>query len=62
MQATKTLYISLIRNNVNLAAPHREPQVEVPPLGCDLAADVAQMKTVISAVSSSTAEAQGPLL
>uniref|UniRef100_M1D9N3 Integrase core domain containing protein n=1 Tax=Solanum tuberosum TaxID=4113 RepID=M1D9N3_SOLTU len=44
IQATKTLDIGLIRDEANVAAPHREPQVEVPPLGADLVADVEQMQ------------------
>ncbi|KAG5594966.1 hypothetical protein H5410_036198 [Solanum commersonii] len=34
---TGTLDIGLIRDEVNVAAPRSEPQVEVPPLGADLA-------------------------
>ncbi|KAG5586092.1 hypothetical protein H5410_046526 [Solanum commersonii] len=36
---TGALDIGLIRDEANVAAPRREPQVEVPPLGTDLAAD-----------------------
>uniref|UniRef100_M1DWY2 Integrase core domain containing protein n=1 Tax=Solanum tuberosum TaxID=4113 RepID=M1DWY2_SOLTU len=39
---TGELYIGLIRDEANVAAPHREPQVEVPPLGADLANTVGQ--------------------
>uniref|UniRef100_M1DKX6 Integrase core domain containing protein n=1 Tax=Solanum tuberosum TaxID=4113 RepID=M1DKX6_SOLTU len=42
--ATKTLDIGLIRDEVNVAAPRREPQVEVYPLGADFVADVEQMQ------------------
>uniref|UniRef100_M1DIZ9 Integrase core domain containing protein n=1 Tax=Solanum tuberosum TaxID=4113 RepID=M1DIZ9_SOLTU len=42
-QATKTLDIGLIRAEANVAAPCREPQVEVPSLGADLVEDVEQM-------------------
>ncbi|KAG5576886.1 hypothetical protein H5410_057020 [Solanum commersonii] len=35
---TGALDIGLIRDEANVAAPRREPQVEVPPLGIDLAA------------------------
>uniref|UniRef100_M1DN67 Integrase core domain containing protein n=1 Tax=Solanum tuberosum TaxID=4113 RepID=M1DN67_SOLTU len=42
--ATKTLNIGMIRDEVNMVVPHREPQVEVPPLGADLVADVEQMQ------------------
>ncbi|KAG5611903.1 hypothetical protein H5410_023184 [Solanum commersonii] len=38
----EALDISLIRNGANVAAPRREPQVEVPPLGADLADTVGQ--------------------
>ncbi|KAG5586155.1 hypothetical protein H5410_046589 [Solanum commersonii] len=34
---TGALDIGLIRDKANVAAPRREPQVEVPPLGTDLA-------------------------
>uniref|UniRef100_M1DS51 Integrase core domain containing protein n=1 Tax=Solanum tuberosum TaxID=4113 RepID=M1DS51_SOLTU len=36
VQATKTLDIGLIWDEANVAAPWREPQVELPPLGADL--------------------------
>uniref|UniRef100_M1DJA2 Integrase core domain containing protein n=1 Tax=Solanum tuberosum TaxID=4113 RepID=M1DJA2_SOLTU len=39
---TRALDISLIRDEENVAAPCREPQVEVPPLGSDLADTVGQ--------------------
>uniref|UniRef100_M1DFC7 Integrase core domain containing protein n=1 Tax=Solanum tuberosum TaxID=4113 RepID=M1DFC7_SOLTU len=39
---TRTLDIGLIRDEANVAAPHRDPQVEVPPLGIDLADTVEQ--------------------
>uniref|UniRef100_M1DTS8 Integrase core domain containing protein n=1 Tax=Solanum tuberosum TaxID=4113 RepID=M1DTS8_SOLTU len=39
---TGTLDIGLIRDEANVAAPRREPQVEVPPLGADLADTVGQ--------------------
>uniref|UniRef100_M1A7F0 Integrase core domain containing protein n=1 Tax=Solanum tuberosum TaxID=4113 RepID=M1A7F0_SOLTU len=39
---TETLDIGLIRDEANVAAPRREPQVEVPPLGTDLADTVEQ--------------------
>lgn len=44
LQATKTLDISLIRVEANVVAPHREPQVEVPPLEADLVAYLEQMQ------------------
>ncbi|WMV41193.1 hypothetical protein MTR67_034578 [Solanum verrucosum] len=44
IQATKTLDIGLIRDEANVAVPHRESQVEVPPLGEDLVADVEKMQ------------------
>uniref|UniRef100_M1DTH6 Integrase core domain containing protein n=1 Tax=Solanum tuberosum TaxID=4113 RepID=M1DTH6_SOLTU len=37
-----TLDIGLIRDEANVAAPRREPQVEVPPLGADFADTVGQ--------------------
>uniref|UniRef100_M1DAD5 Integrase core domain containing protein n=1 Tax=Solanum tuberosum TaxID=4113 RepID=M1DAD5_SOLTU len=39
---TGALDIGLIRDEANVAAPRREPQVEVPPLGADLADIVGQ--------------------
>ncbi|KAG5581491.1 hypothetical protein H5410_052118 [Solanum commersonii] len=39
---TGALDIGLIRDEVHVAAPRREPQVEVPPLGADLADTVRQ--------------------
>ncbi|KAG5610278.1 hypothetical protein H5410_021559 [Solanum commersonii] len=39
---TGTLDIGLIRDEANVAAPRKEPQVEVPPLGADLADTVGQ--------------------
>uniref|UniRef100_M1DWS1 Integrase core domain containing protein n=1 Tax=Solanum tuberosum TaxID=4113 RepID=M1DWS1_SOLTU len=44
LKATKTLDISLILDEANVAAPCREPQVEVPPLGADLVEDVELMQ------------------
>uniref|UniRef100_M1DJI3 Integrase core domain containing protein n=1 Tax=Solanum tuberosum TaxID=4113 RepID=M1DJI3_SOLTU len=39
---TGALDIGLIRDKANVAAPRREPQIEVPPLGTDLADTVGQ--------------------
>uniref|UniRef100_M1DPE1 Integrase core domain containing protein n=1 Tax=Solanum tuberosum TaxID=4113 RepID=M1DPE1_SOLTU len=39
---TGTLDIGLIRDEENMAAPRREPQIEVPPLGTDLADTMGQ--------------------
>ncbi|KAG5606332.1 hypothetical protein H5410_027824 [Solanum commersonii] len=39
---TRTLDISLILDEANVAAPRREPEIEVPPLGADLADTVGQ--------------------
>ncbi|KAG5595736.1 hypothetical protein H5410_036968 [Solanum commersonii] len=39
---TGTLDIGLIRDKANVAAPRREPQIDVPPLGTDLADTVGQ--------------------
>uniref|UniRef100_M1DWY6 Integrase core domain containing protein n=1 Tax=Solanum tuberosum TaxID=4113 RepID=M1DWY6_SOLTU len=44
IEATKTLDIGLIRDEANLAAPTREPQVNVTLLGADIVADVEQMQ------------------
>uniref|UniRef100_M1CWJ2 Integrase core domain containing protein n=1 Tax=Solanum tuberosum TaxID=4113 RepID=M1CWJ2_SOLTU len=60
LDATKTLYIGLIRDDANLAAPRREPQVEVPSLGDDLAADVKQMQADETTVPATTANTQAP--
>jgi len=43
IRATGTLDIGLIRDEANVAAPRRESQVNVPPLGADLVDDVEQM-------------------
>lgn len=40
IDATKTMDIGLIRDDVYLAAPLREPPVTLPPLGDDLVGDV----------------------
>uniref|UniRef100_M1E0W8 Integrase core domain containing protein n=1 Tax=Solanum tuberosum TaxID=4113 RepID=M1E0W8_SOLTU len=42
IQPTGTLDIGLIRNEANVAAPRREPQVEIPHLGADLANTMGQ--------------------
>uniref|UniRef100_M1DI10 Integrase core domain containing protein n=1 Tax=Solanum tuberosum TaxID=4113 RepID=M1DI10_SOLTU len=42
----RTLDIGLIRDEANVAAPRREPQVKVPPLGTDLADTVGQAQGV----------------
>uniref|UniRef100_M1DPY4 Integrase core domain containing protein n=1 Tax=Solanum tuberosum TaxID=4113 RepID=M1DPY4_SOLTU len=60
LQATKTLDIGLIWDEVNLAAPRREPHVEVPPLGDDLVADVEQVQGDDTALPATTADAQVP--
>ena len=39
---TGALDIGLIRDEANVAAPRREPQIEVPPMGADLADTVGQ--------------------
>uniref|UniRef100_M1DUM3 Integrase core domain containing protein n=1 Tax=Solanum tuberosum TaxID=4113 RepID=M1DUM3_SOLTU len=44
IRATRTLDIDLIRDEANVVAPRREPQVEVPPLGVDLVDDVEQIQ------------------
>uniref|UniRef100_M1DQX3 Putative plant transposon protein domain-containing protein n=1 Tax=Solanum tuberosum TaxID=4113 RepID=M1DQX3_SOLTU len=43
IQSTKILDIGLIWDEANVAAPRREPHVDIPPLGADLVADVEQM-------------------
>uniref|UniRef100_M1DIP8 Integrase core domain containing protein n=1 Tax=Solanum tuberosum TaxID=4113 RepID=M1DIP8_SOLTU len=55
---TKSLDISLIRDDANLAAPRREPKVEVPPLGNDLAADVEQMHVNDTTIAAAKEDAQ----
>ena len=40
---TGALDIGLIRDEANVAAPRREPQIEVPPLGADLADTMGQV-------------------
>uniref|UniRef100_M1DW18 Integrase core domain containing protein n=1 Tax=Solanum tuberosum TaxID=4113 RepID=M1DW18_SOLTU len=45
IRATGTLDIGLIWDEANVAAPHREPQVDAPSLGADLVNDVEQMPT-----------------
>uniref|UniRef100_M1DAB5 Integrase core domain containing protein n=1 Tax=Solanum tuberosum TaxID=4113 RepID=M1DAB5_SOLTU len=54
IQATKTLVIGLIRDEANLVAPQREPQVEVILFGVDLVADVEQMQVVDPSLLSPT--------
>uniref|UniRef100_M1DW87 Integrase core domain containing protein n=1 Tax=Solanum tuberosum TaxID=4113 RepID=M1DW87_SOLTU len=44
VSGTKTLDIGLIRDKANVAAPRREPEVEMPHLGANLVADVEQMQ------------------
>uniref|UniRef100_M1DI66 Integrase core domain containing protein n=1 Tax=Solanum tuberosum TaxID=4113 RepID=M1DI66_SOLTU len=61
LQATKPLDIGLIRDEANVAAPHREPQVEVPPLGDDLVADVEQMQDDDTTPLVTTADVQDTL-
>ncbi|WMV18803.1 hypothetical protein MTR67_012188 [Solanum verrucosum] len=58
--ATKTLNISLIQDEANVAAPRREPQVEVPPLGDDLVPDVEQMQDDDTAPPATTVDTQVP--
>uniref|UniRef100_M1DE44 Integrase core domain containing protein n=1 Tax=Solanum tuberosum TaxID=4113 RepID=M1DE44_SOLTU len=53
----KTLDISLIRDDANVDVSHREPQVELPPLGDDLVADVEQMQVDDTAPPIPTADA-----
>uniref|UniRef100_M1DEL4 Integrase core domain containing protein n=1 Tax=Solanum tuberosum TaxID=4113 RepID=M1DEL4_SOLTU len=44
IRATGTLDIGLIRDRASVAAPRRETQVDIPPLGVDLVDDVEQMQ------------------
>uniref|UniRef100_M1DK53 Integrase core domain containing protein n=1 Tax=Solanum tuberosum TaxID=4113 RepID=M1DK53_SOLTU len=60
LQATKTLDIGLIRDEANVAAPHREPHVAVPPLRDDLVANVEQMHVDDPAPPATTTDAQAP--
>uniref|UniRef100_M1DR12 Integrase core domain containing protein n=1 Tax=Solanum tuberosum TaxID=4113 RepID=M1DR12_SOLTU len=69
LQETKTLDIGLIQDEVNVVAPRRELQVEVPPLGANLVANVEQMQgeestspatTEDAPASPSSAASQGP--
>ncbi|KAG5605217.1 hypothetical protein H5410_026709 [Solanum commersonii] len=66
---TGALDIGLIRDEANIAAPRREPKVEVPPLGTDLADTVGQAQgddlsapdhTDTISGSSSQAASMGP--
>uniref|UniRef100_M1DCH1 Integrase core domain containing protein n=1 Tax=Solanum tuberosum TaxID=4113 RepID=M1DCH1_SOLTU len=54
LEETKTLDINLIRDDANLAALRREPQVDVPPLGADLTADVEQVHADDSSIPATT--------
>uniref|UniRef100_M1DPU3 Integrase core domain containing protein n=1 Tax=Solanum tuberosum TaxID=4113 RepID=M1DPU3_SOLTU len=51
---TGALDIGLIRDEANVAAPRREPQVEVPPLGADLADTVGQAQGGDPSISDHT--------
>uniref|UniRef100_M1DXI3 Integrase core domain containing protein n=1 Tax=Solanum tuberosum TaxID=4113 RepID=M1DXI3_SOLTU len=55
VQATKTLDISIIRDEANVIALRREPEVEVSPLGDDLVEDVEQAPSSSRATPSSGA-------
>uniref|UniRef100_M1DA03 Putative plant transposon protein domain-containing protein n=1 Tax=Solanum tuberosum TaxID=4113 RepID=M1DA03_SOLTU len=57
LQETKTLDISLIRDEANIAAPRKDPYVEVPPLGDDLVANVEQMHDDDTAPPTTIADA-----
>ncbi|WMV59042.1 hypothetical protein MTR67_052427 [Solanum verrucosum] len=46
MEVTKTMDASLIRDDANLAAPQRDPQVDLPIFGADLANFVEQIETI----------------
>uniref|UniRef100_M1DC83 Integrase core domain containing protein n=1 Tax=Solanum tuberosum TaxID=4113 RepID=M1DC83_SOLTU len=60
LQETKTLHIGLIRDEANVVSPHKEPQVEVLPLGDDLVADVEKMQVDDPAPPATTADSQKP--
>uniref|UniRef100_M1DX77 Integrase core domain containing protein n=1 Tax=Solanum tuberosum TaxID=4113 RepID=M1DX77_SOLTU len=60
LNAYKTLDICLIMYDSNLAAPHREPQVEGPPLEDDFAADVEKMQVDDTTPPAPTTDAQAP--
>uniref|UniRef100_M1DU82 Integrase core domain containing protein n=1 Tax=Solanum tuberosum TaxID=4113 RepID=M1DU82_SOLTU len=57
IQASQTLDISLIRDEANVAAPRRGPQIAVPPLGADLVDDVEKMQGDDLATSAHTDDA-----
>uniref|UniRef100_M1DAS9 Integrase core domain containing protein n=1 Tax=Solanum tuberosum TaxID=4113 RepID=M1DAS9_SOLTU len=56
--ATKTLDIGLIQDEANAVAPRKEPQVEVPPLGYDIVANIEQMQDDDTAPPPTTSDAQ----
>ncbi|KAG5611136.1 hypothetical protein H5410_022417 [Solanum commersonii] len=58
---TGALDIGLIRDEANVAAPRREPQVEVPPLGTDLAVLMGRPR-VMTAPSITPKMSRAPLL
>uniref|UniRef100_M1DP51 Putative plant transposon protein domain-containing protein n=1 Tax=Solanum tuberosum TaxID=4113 RepID=M1DP51_SOLTU len=55
--ATKTMDIVLIRDNANLVAPWRDPQVDLPPLGTDLAEDVEKIQADETSIPPTTTDA-----
>uniref|UniRef100_M1DJ60 Integrase core domain containing protein n=1 Tax=Solanum tuberosum TaxID=4113 RepID=M1DJ60_SOLTU len=61
-EATKTVYIDLIRDDANLTAMRREPYVDLPPLGVDLAEDVEHIQADDTTIPHSSTDAQPPSL
>ncbi|WMV50460.1 hypothetical protein MTR67_043845 [Solanum verrucosum] len=60
LEGTKTVDIDLIRDDVNLAAPWGEPQVDVPQLGAYLATDVEHLRADDNTFPAPTIDAHAP--
>lgn len=60
IEATKTMDIGIIRDDANLVAQRKEPQVNLPPLGADLVVDVEQIQVDDIVVPLTTTDAQAP--
>ncbi|WMV46604.1 hypothetical protein MTR67_039989 [Solanum verrucosum] len=60
IEATKMVDIGLIQDDINLAAPQREPQVDLPPLGANLAIDVEQIKVDDTTIPPTTTDVEAP--
>ena len=59
---TGALDIGLIRDEANVAAPRREPQIEVPPLSSDLADTVGRYRAVTPLSQTTPTLSLAPLL